>query len=167
VRDQFVDEMLSERWKETATVPRDQYPAADRADIGQSITLLLAIDEFDRLTDRTVPALVADTIKSLSDAAVPATLILIGVADSVDQLIEGHRSIERSLVQVPMPRMSRKEIEQIVVKGTQRLGMSITKEALGEIVRLSQGLPYVTHMLSLYSASNVLLGALSVHAGFC
>ena len=73
---------------------------------GQSITLVIAIDEFDRLTDRVVAALVADTVKALSDSASPATVILIGVADSVDQLIEGHRSIERSLVQVPMPRMS-------------------------------------------------------------
>lgn len=120
--------------------------------IGQSVTLVVALDEFDRLTDKTVAALIADTIKSMSDSATPATIILIGVADSVDQLIEGHRSIERSLVQVPMPRMSKKETEQIVIKGTERLTMSVTKEALQEITRLSQGLPYVTHMLALYSA---------------
>ncbi len=126
--------------------------------VGQSALLVVALDEFDRLADRDVPSLVADTIKSLSDAAVPATVILIGVADSVDQLIEGHRSIERSLVQVPMPRMSRPEIEQIVNKGLKRLGMTITKDALDEIVRLSQGLPYVTHMLSLYSARAALDG---------
>ena len=120
--------------------------------VGQSVTLVIAIDEFDRLTDRTVRSLVADTIKSLSDSSTPATVILIGVADSVDQLIEGHRSIERSLVQVPMPRMSRAETEQIVLKGTDRLGIKTTGEAVTEIVRLSQGLPYVTHILSLYSA---------------
>ena len=113
--------------------------------------IVLAIDEFDRLTDRKVTTLVADTIKSLSDSATPATVILIGVADSVDQLIEGHRSIERALVQVPMPRMSKAETEQIVLKGTARLGMQATRESVAEIVRLSQGLPYVTHMLSLYS----------------
>jgi len=120
--------------------------------VSQSAMLVAAIDEFDRLTDANVSALIADTVKTLSDAAVPATVILIGVADSVDQLIEGHRSIERSLVQVPMPRMSTAETEQIVLKGFERLKMTVTKEALAEIVRLSQGLPYVTHMLSLYSA---------------
>jgi hypothetical protein len=51
-----------------------------------------------------------------------------------------------------MPRMSTAETEQIVLKGLERLQMTVTKEALAEIVRLSQGLPYVTHMLSLYSA---------------
>lgn len=118
---------------------------------GQAMTLVVAIDEFDRLTDRNVAALVADTVKSLSDSASPATVILIGVADSVDQLIEGHRSIERSLVQVSMPRMSNQEVEQIVQQGVTRLSMKITKEAIAEIVRLSQGLPYVTHMLSLHT----------------
>lgn len=124
--------------------------------VGQSVTLIVAIDEFDRLTDPAVPALVSDTIKALSDSAAPATVILIGVADSVDQLIEGHRSIERSLVQVPMPRMSETETEQIVLKGLERLKMTIANEALSEIVRLSQGLPYVTHMLSLHSTRSAL-----------
>lgn len=139
--------------------------------LGRSVTLVIAIDEFDRLIDRTVPALVADTVKSLSDAAVSATVILIGVADSVDQLIEGHRSIERSLVQVPMPRMQYEETEQIVLKGTKRLGMSATREAIAEIVRLSQGLPYVTHMLSLYSArasledKSLIISSSAVQAG--
>jgi Cdc6-like AAA superfamily ATPase len=128
------------------------------AAIGQQVTLVIVIDEFDRLREKAVTALVADTIKTLSDSATPATVVLIGVADSVDGLIEGHRSIERSLVQVPMPRMSRSEIEQIVQKGVERLGMTITTEALGEITRLSQGLPYVTHMLSLYSVRAALDG---------
>ncbi len=137
----------------------DSFPEALRPDdirralalVGQSVTLVVAIDEFDRLTNPDVPELMADTIKALSDSATPATVIIIGVADSVDHLIAGHRSIERSLVQVPMPRMSKVEMDQIVTKGTERLGMSITKDATTEIVRLSQGLPFVTHMLSLYS----------------
>lgn len=120
--------------------------------ISVSSQVIVVIDEFDRLTDHAVPQLVSDTIKSLSDASVPATVILIGVADSVDQLIEGHRSIERSLVQVPMPRMSVNETDQIVVKGVERLEMGILEGAKNEISLLSQGLPYVTHMLSLYSA---------------
>lgn len=120
--------------------------------ISGSSQVILVIDEFDRLTDKLVPQLVVDTIKSLSDAPVSATVILIGVSDSVDQLIEGHRSIERSLVQVPMPRMSVDETEQIVTKGVERLEMTITQYSKNEINLLSQGLPYVTHMLSLYSA---------------
>ena len=40
------------------------------------------------------------------DAKVPATVVLIGVADSVGELIREHGSVERALVQIQMPRMS-------------------------------------------------------------
>jgi hypothetical protein len=45
------------------------------------------------------------TIKTLSDNAssIKTTLILVGVADSVDELIGEHQSIERAIKQVPMP----------------------------------------------------------------
>jgi hypothetical protein len=55
--------------------------------------------------------------------------------------------------------------------GMTRLRMTITQEAIAEIVRLSQGLPYVTHMLSLYSARAALeekslsVSPSAVHAG--
>ena len=94
----------------------------------------------------------ADTIKSLSDYSVNATILLIGVADSVNGLIKEHHSIERALVQILMQRMSNIEIEEIVGKGVERLDMTIKDDAKSEIVNLSQGLPYVTHLLALHSA---------------
>jgi Cdc6-like AAA superfamily ATPase len=73
---------------------------------------LILIDELDRLTDRSARTQLADTIKNLSDHSVNSTLILVGVADSVEELISEHNSIERALVQVPMPRMSIGELIQ-------------------------------------------------------
>ena len=96
------------------------------------------------------------TIKSLSDFSVPATVILIGVADSVDQLIDEHPSVERPLVQVPMPRMSIDECKQIVVNGLPRISMTIDEAGLDQIASISQGLPYITHLLSLHSAREAL-----------
>lgn len=113
--------------------------------------MLIAFDEFDRIGDRHVTTLMADTIKTLSDYAVPATILMIGVAGSVDELIEGHHSVERALVQIPMPRMSSDEIGQIVTNGISRLGMEIDNSALSELKSLSQGLPYITHLLALNS----------------
>lgn len=114
--------------------------------------MLIAFDEFDRLSDKHVTTLMADTIKMLSDYAVPATILMIGVAGSVDELIEGHQSVERALVQIPMPRMSALEIAEIVSNGMRRLGMTIESAALTELTSLSQGLPYITHLLALNSA---------------
>lgn len=78
--------------------------------------------------------------------------MLIGVADSVNALIGEHQSVERALVQVRLPRMSRAEIEQIIGRGLTKLGMGIDAPAMAELSTLSQGLPYVTHLLALHTA---------------
>jgi Cdc6-like AAA superfamily ATPase len=120
--------------------------------VGRGCVLVVIIDEFDRIGDPEVRAIFADTIKVLSDHAVPATLILVGVSDTVDGLIDQHGSIERALVQVRMPRMSSDELEHIMTRGLELLGMTIDPEALAHVAMLSQGLPHYTHLLGLHAA---------------
>ena len=114
--------------------------------------LLLVVDEYDRLEDGSVSRLMADTIKALSDHSVNATIILVGVADTVDQLIAEHQSIDRCLVQVHMPRMSSEELADILDKGLFQVGMDIEDTARFLVTFLSQGLPHYTHLLGLISA---------------
>jgi energy-coupling factor transporter ATP-binding protein EcfA2 len=119
--------------------------------ISKSSLPILIIDEFDRL-DRNVKRGIADTIKTLSDHAVPATVVLVGVADSVDDLIEEHESVERALIQVRILRMSSLEIGEIITTGIGRLQISIEPAALQRMCILAQGLPYYAHLLGLESA---------------
>lgn len=115
---------------------------------GSSVVAI--IDEYDRVPKRDATSgLLADTIKSLSDHAVDATLIIVGVADSIDDLIAEHKSIERALVQVQMPRMSEGELSSIVEKGFKQATMEIEFEAKCQIAALSQGLPHNAHKLGL------------------
>ncbi|MBL8858786.1 MAG: orc1/cdc6 family replication initiation protein [Planctomycetes bacterium] len=114
----------------------------------QSRRPLIVIDELDRYENDDGLSLMADTIKALSDHAVPATLMLVGVADSINQLIGDHRSVERALVQIQMPRMSVAELELIVDKGLSKLRMTISRHSKTRIARLSEGLPFYTHLLS-------------------
>lgn len=113
--------------------------------------IIIIIDEFDRLTNKGVRRTIADTIKALSDYDVQATVVLVGVADSVDGLISEHQSIERALVQVQMPRMSPEEIQEILDTGMERLSMTMDQEAKNRIGLIAQGLPHYTHALGLYS----------------
>lgn len=99
------------------------------AEIGAHCLLVLVIDEFDRLAGKLDTRLVADTIKSMSDASVPATLVLVGVAESVNDLIDGHESVLRNLVQIPMPRMNVNELRQIVLSRVPKLSMTIEDDA--------------------------------------
>jgi len=118
--------------------------------LSQTSLPIFIIDEFDRLAQEPRRAF-ADTVKTLSDHAVRSTVILVGVADSVDQLFQEHESVERALVQIQMPRMSPDEIDKILSTGVGRLGMSIEAAAANRVVKLSQGLPHYAHLLGLYA----------------
>lgn len=115
---------------------------------------VVILDEFDRIEDRSVTRLVADTIKALSDYSVNVTIVVVGVAEDVASLISGHESISRSLLQVKMPRMSQDELGDIIAKRYKKLGMAATADVLWKITFLSRGLPYYTHLLAMYAARN-------------
>lgn len=126
------------------------------ARLGHGRALLVIFDEFDRLTDQAARRTMADTIKTLSDHDVPATIIAVGVADNVGDLIAEHESIDRSLIQIRMPRMERDELHELLDKGMSRLGMRLAPEIRRKIADLSQGLPPYAHRLALHAARSAI-----------
>ena len=113
---------------------------------------VIIIDELDRIADKKTKTRLADTIKTLSDHSVDSTIILVGVADSIDNLMAEHRSIERALVQIHMPRMSNDELKEIINNGLKKLDMKTEPTPLNRISALSHGLPHYTHLLALHAA---------------
>jgi Cdc6-like AAA superfamily ATPase len=113
---------------------------------------IIVLDEFDRIKDVITTQLVADTIKALSDYSVNATVIVVGVAEDVSTLIEGHESITRCLVQIKMPRMSTDELKQLVLTRYSRCGITTDADAVWKIIFLSRGLPYYAHLLAMHAA---------------
>ena len=113
---------------------------------------IIVLDEFDRIKDRTTTQLVADTIKALSDYSVNATVVVVGVAEDVSSLIQGHESITRSLIQIKMPRMSTEELKQLILTRYKRCGIQTDADAAWKIIFLSRGLPYYTHLLAMHAA---------------
>jgi len=107
---------------------------------------VVVIDEFDRLPKKYVPKF-TDLIKALSDHAVRSTVVLVGVADTVDGLVRDHASIPRALVQIRMPRMSVPELREILQKAGEALNMTFEDDASARIARISQGLPHYTHLV--------------------
>lgn len=156
----FTAEEATQTQKLIDTLPQEIAPDTVRRvldSLSTSMILVVIFDEFDRLPQPNITTLMADTIKMLSDTGTRTTILLIGVADSVDNLFHNHNSIERALIQVPMPRMSPSEVREIVHNGLKKLGMEIEEDALAEIAGLSQGLPYITHLLALHSSKAALL----------
>lgn len=117
--------------------------------------LVVVFDEFDRLPPKD-RGLFADTIKDLSDNSVSATLVLVGVARDVVDLIAEHASIDRCLRQILVPPMSRQELEVILTNAWKHLNMLTDKDAADLIVSLSQGLPHYTHLLGQEATSKAI-----------
>jgi Cdc6-like AAA superfamily ATPase len=112
---------------------------------------IIVLDEYDRVNDD-VAVEMADTIKTLSDRDIPTTLVFVGVAENVEQLIREHSSIDRALIQIPMPRMSRGELIDIVTKGMARLPRLRLDNGLAQrMADISKGLPHFTHLLAKHS----------------
>jgi Cdc6-like AAA superfamily ATPase len=123
-----------------------------------SITpVVIFFDEFDQIADSGTLNLFSNTVKLLSDQIEGVSLVAVGVGDSVDSLIAGHISIQRNLAQVRMPRMNRGEIEGILDKGLENLGLSIEAPARSFVRLVPRGLPQYAHMLAQEGARQALI----------
>lgn len=122
--------------------------------LGGMQSLVIVIDEFDRPTDNSVRTFVADTIKILADRSVPVTIVLVGVAGAVSELLGEHESIQRSLVQIEMPPMNEEEIRDLITRGMTAADLRADESFTHSVVALSQGLPHYTHLLCLHAAMN-------------
>lgn len=109
--------------------------------------VVIFFDEFDQMADPGALSLFSNTIKLLSDKIEDVTLIAVGVSDSVADLISGHLSIQRNLVQVRMPRMTRRELGGILDNGLSALGMTASDDARRFVERVPRGFPTYAHML--------------------
>jgi Cdc6-like AAA superfamily ATPase len=113
---------------------------------------VVIIDEFDRVSmTNDARRLMADTIKLFSDTNTKSTLVIVGVADSIEELFSEHQSISRNVAQIQVAPMTRDELMEIVRKGFARVGMNFEEGLDERIAELSQGYPHYTHLLGLWA----------------
>jgi hypothetical protein len=108
---------------------------------------VIIIDEFDRLGEVFNKALFADLIKYISDNLTEATLFIVGVGESLTDLIGEHPSIERNITQIYMPVMSEDELSGILTNGLGKLEMKMDKAVFSKIIDFSCGYPHYVHLL--------------------
>ncbi|PCJ55885.1 MAG: hypothetical protein COA70_02065 [Planctomycetota bacterium] len=111
---------------------------------------VIILDEFDRIK-RENQSLFTDLIKLLSDYSIDSTVVLVGVSETVDDLVQDHASIVRAVVQIPMPRMNKPELIDILGKASEALDVVFEEKAMEVVITVSQGLPHYTHLLGLNS----------------
>ena len=108
----------------------------------------IIIDEFDRVhTGSDASRLMTDTIKLFSDTDTPSSIVLVGVGQSIEQLITVHESISRNIDYVQVSPLEPNELAEIVRKGMANAGLSYESGLDAKIAHLSQGYPHYTHLL--------------------
>jgi len=113
---------------------------------------LLIVDEFDRVKDEPTRTRMAEMVKHFSDARSMTKIVIVGVADTLADLIGKHESLSRSLAQVGLRRMDEPELLDIIRRGTHRTGTSIDESVATKMVRLADGFPHFVHLLCLYAS---------------
>jgi Cdc6-like AAA superfamily ATPase len=108
---------------------------------------IIVIDEYNLVRDPDVSRLMAETIKAVSDASLKTTIVIIGISDNVASLMSGHSSILRNTREILMPRMNGDEMQELLSKRIQKLGMRIVGDAKWKIINLCKGLPSFAHNL--------------------
>lgn len=114
--------------------------------------VLLILDEYDRVTDEDFRNKLAELFKNLTDGAIAVTLLVVGVAENLDQLLGKHPSIQRSLVPVHLPLMTSEEVSRLLQAGANEAGLTFDDETVRGIIGFASGLPYYAQLLGLHAA---------------
>jgi Cdc6-like AAA superfamily ATPase len=101
--------------------------------------MLLILDEYDNIKSPIIKHKIADIIKTLSDNIQFVTLMLVGVAENVTELIEYHESNSRCLKQIKLERMDHAELKEILDSRLKKLEITISKSVEDDIISYSQG----------------------------
>ena len=126
------------------------------------INMVVIVDEFDTIEDKREKEKFSQLIKILSDRGAKLSLLIVGIAVSASDLLEGHMSVARSLTEVRLDRMSNEELQDIIRKGEERTGLQFEEVVKQRIVATSFGFPYFTHLLALKSAEEAVVSEVKV-----
>jgi hypothetical protein len=124
--------------------------------IPRNLGAVMIVDEFDLLRAREARELTANLLKSLHDHAINVTVLLIGVAENVEELIVDHQSLRRVLSLVKLERMNTIDLKEILDSRLRLTPLGISDEARSEIVALSCGLPYYIQTLGRFVVNNAI-----------
>jgi hypothetical protein len=118
--------------------------------------LLLIVDEFDRVTDALTRTRFADTIKQISDRGASLSFMLVGVSDSLEELLGRHPSIQRNVVGVPIPLLSETQVDEIIEIGSRNARLDFPPDVRRVVTEMARGVPYIVHLLCLHGGERAL-----------
>jgi conflict system STAND superfamily ATPase len=120
---------------------------------------VLFLDNFENLRDKQHSAstsrALAELMKSFADRAAEAgkdtpKVVVAGIPDASATLVQLDEATARRTAQVEVPRMPEDELDQILARGEQKLGITFEGLLRDRIIQSSDGFPYYAHMFALH-----------------
>src|SRR3546814_20283133 len=90
---------------------------------------LIILDEYDRVEDSGFRRQTAELIKNLSDRMAAVHVLIAGVAEDLDGLIDYIPSIRRNIAAIEVPAMTTPEVEEILRIGSETSGRTRSEES--------------------------------------
>ena len=118
--------------------------------------LVLVVDEFDRVADPATRTRFADTIKQVSDRGARLSILVVGVSDSLEELLGRHPSIQRNVIGVHLPLLSDADVPADPDQRGTPCGLDYPPHIQDAIAALARGVPYIAHLLGLHAGENTL-----------
>lgn len=119
--------------------------------------ILFIFDEFDIIKNESIKSQMADMLKLFSDNMPHITILIVGIAKSVENLIGEHPSIERCVKQIELPLMSHTESKAIIKNNLDLVSLKIKAEIAEKIIEFASGFPNYLHLLCKYAAREAVL----------
>ncbi len=123
----------------------------------RSLSGILLIDEADAIPNETDKKKIAELIKLLSDLNSPFKIVVVGIAQTGEELTAGHPSVERCLKEVALQRMTDDDLKKIILNGMKKLFLRPDDIVVNKIVDISAGYPHFTHLICLKCAESAIL----------
>jgi Cdc6-like AAA superfamily ATPase len=120
---------------------------------------VIFFDNFENVTDADVRGKVAQFIVFVSDRAQQIgnlKVIVAGIADTAADLLSMSDAASRRTIDFEVPRMPPQELERILNTGMSILDLIIGTREKDHIVELSDGFPYVVHLIGLHAARSAM-----------
>lgn len=114
--------------------------------------VIFILDEFDRIENMETRSEVASLLKLSSDARLPVSFLLVGIASDVPALIDAHPSLRRHVTPVSIEPLTDDEVCTILDICANISGLVFTTDAKKKIAELACGSPYHARLFGMHAA---------------
>ena len=112
-----------------------------------SESVVVVVDEVDRMASPNDVSNLADLIKQLGDKRVNIKFIFTGVGESLGEILGQHSSAFRQLETVELPRLSWDGRWAIAIHALSQFRVEIDRSIYIRIAAVSDGFPYYVHLI--------------------